>query len=81
MGYKHGITSMARLTRPDWDPYDVIIETVERLNQVEKIQVEIINKLSKLEAMMERISHNHANLTQNHQKLVNYVTETNPPRK
>ena len=81
MGHFNGAVTMARITRPDWDPYDVIIETVTRLDQVEKIQVEIINKLSKLEAMMERISHNHANLTQNHQKLVNYVTETHPPRK
>ena len=81
MGHKHGDLAMARLTRPDWDPYDVIIETVKRLDQVEKIQVEIINKLSKLEAMMERMSQNHANLTDNHRKLVNYVTETHPPRK
>ena len=65
----------------NFDPYDVLVETVERLNQAEKIQVEIINKLSNLEAVMERMSKNHANLTQNHQKLVNYVTETQPPRK
>ena len=81
MGNFNGIASMARLSRPDWDPYDVIVETVERITQVEKIQVEIINKLSNLEAVMERMSKNHANLTQNHQKLVNYVTETQPPRK
>lgn len=81
MGDFHGAVTMARLTRPDWDPYDVLIECVTRLDQVEKIQVEIINKLNRLDAMLEKMVANHANLAANHQKLVNYVTETNPVRK
>jgi len=67
---------MARLTPPDWDPYDVLIECVSRLDQVEKIQVEIINKLNRLDAMLEKMVANHQRLATNHQKLVDYVTKT-----
>ena len=81
MGGFHGAIPMARLTRPDWDPYDVLVECVTRLDQVEKIQVEIINKLNRLDAMLEKMVANHASLATNHQKLVNYVTETHPPGK
>ena len=77
----HGATSMARITPPQWDPYDVLIECVSRLDEVEKAQVAIINKLNRLDAMLEKMVANHSTLATNHQKLVNYVTETHPPRK
>ena len=66
---------MARLTPPDWDPYDVLIECVSRLDQADKIQVEIINKLNRLDAMLEKMVANHQRLATNHQKLVDYVTK------
>jgi hypothetical protein len=72
---------MARITPPQWDPYDVLIECVSRLDEVEKAQVAIINKLNRLDAMLEKMVANHSTLATNHQKLVNYVTETHPPRK
>ena len=72
---------MARITPPQWDPYDVLIECVSRLDEVEKAQVAIINKLNRLDAMLEKMVANHSTLASNHQKLVNYVTETHPPRK
>ena len=72
---------MARITPPQWDPYDVLIECVSRLDEVEKAQVAIINKLNRLDAMLEKMVANHSTLATNHQKLVNYVTETQPPRK
>lgn len=72
---------MARLSRPDWDPYDVLIECVSRLDQADKIQVEIINKLNRLDAMLEKMVANHQRLATNHQKLVDYVTKEHTPGK
>lgn len=72
---------MARLSRPDWDPYDVLIECVSRLDQADKIQIEIINKLNRLDAMLEKMVANHQRLATNHQKLVDYVTKTHTPGK
>ena len=72
---------MARVTRPDWDPYDMIIELCGRVDELERTQLKIVSKLNSLDSNFEKMARNHARMGENNQQLVDYVTKNITPRK
>ena len=62
-----------RMTKPDWDPYDVIQELCKRVNEMEKLMAQSLKHMEEQSKVISQMSQAAANQAEAHRVLVDYV--------
>lgn len=60
---------------PTFDPYSLLLELLERTQELEQANANLIKVVNQHSKMLNSMSASHLSLSKQHQELVKYVTD------